>query len=232
MSRRQAAEAIAKAAQEKAAQELTIKKISDFKARKGYKIVQVKYIPGVARTLEPNQRILGRGYFWSETGEKELCYALEVPANVADPLKKDFEKVKGENRRKYRHRIWNKKRTKLIMCPFSNSCSKCPFADHPEEIFPSEAEEHQELSYDEINEEKVSVAPSAYGSAESMDRRLEKEQMLQAIKALNDQLFYDFAVLFSQGCEYEDMMEELGIDFDDIKTYYFRYVEYKNEYLD
>ena len=232
MSRRQAAEAIAKAAQEKAAQELTIKKISDFKARKGYKIVQVKYIPGVARTLEPNQRILGRGYFWSETGEKELCYALEVPANVADPLKKDFEKVKAENRRKYRHRIWNKKRTKLIMCPFSNSCSKCPFADHPEEIFPSEAEEHQELSYDEINEEKVSVAPGAYGSAESMDRRLEKEQMLQAIKALNDQLFYDFAVLFSQGCEYEDMMEELGIDFDGIKTYYFRYVKYKNESLD
>ena len=39
MSRRQAAEAIAKAAQEKAAQELIIKKISDFKARKGYKIV-------------------------------------------------------------------------------------------------------------------------------------------------------------------------------------------------
>lgn len=235
MSRRQAAEAIAKAtkvAQEKAAQELIIKKISDFKARKGYKIVQVKYIPGVARTLEPNQRILGRGYFWSETGEKELCYALEVPANVAAPIKKDFERAKAENRRKYRHRIWNKKHTKLIMCPFTNSCSKCPFADHPEDIFPSEAEEHQEFSYDVINEEKVPVAPGAYGSAESIDHSLEMEQMLQAIKALNDQLFYNFAVLFSQGCEYEDMMEELGIDFDGIKTCYFRYIEYKNEYLD
>lgn len=225
MLRKQAKEAISKAAQE-----FTIKKISDFKARKGYKIVQVKYIPGVVTTTDPKYRILGRGYFWSENGEKELCYALEVPAYEAIPLIRDFEKVKGENRRKNRHRIWNKKRTKLIMCPFSNSCSKCPFANHPEEIFPSEAEEHQELSFDEINEEKLSVAPGDHGSAESIIYNLETQEMMKDIRS-HDQTLFEFVSLLIQGYEYDEIMEELGLDLDGIKTCYIKYSKYKNFYI-
>lgn len=226
MLKKQAEEAISKATQE-----FTIKKISDFKARKGYKIVQVKYIPDVVTTTDPKYRILGRGYFWSENGEKELCYALEVPAYEATPLIRDFEKVKGENRRKNRHRIWNKKRTKLIMCPFSNSCSKCPFADHPEEIFPSEAEEYQELSFDEINDEKLSVAPGDYGSAESIIYNLETQEMMKAIRSLGDQTLFKFVSLLRQGYEYDEIMEELGLDLDGIKTCYIKYIKYKNFYI-
>lgn len=227
MKAQQAAQAI-----KKATIDLTIRKPSDFKPRKGYKLVHVKYIRGVAPTTDPTYRILGRGYFWTEKGTKELCYVLEIPTQEAEPLIKDFEKVKGENRRKNRHKIWNKKRTKKIMCPFTNSCSKCPFADHPEEIFPSEAEEHQELSYEEINDEKISVSPRAHGSAESILYSIEAQEMMKAIRALDDQTLYDFVDLFRQGYEYEEIMKELGLDFDGIKTYYFKYIEYKNIYLD
>lgn len=227
MLRKKAEEAISNATQD-----LTIRKVSDFKARRGYKIVQVKYIPGVVTTADPKYRILGRGYFWSENGEKELCYALEVPANEAAPLIRDFERIKGENRRKNRHRIWNKKRTKLIMCPYSNSCSKCPFADHPEEIYPSEAEAHQELSFDEINEETVSAAPENYGSAESIYYNIETQEMMKAIKSLDNQTLFNFVSLLKQGYEYEEIMEELGLDLDGIRDCCLKYIEYKNAYID
>lgn len=227
MLRKQAEKAISKAAQD-----LSIKKISDFKARKGYKIVPVKYIPGVVTTTEPKYRILGRGYFWSENGKKELCYALEVPACEAEQLIKDFERIKGENRRKNRHRIWNKKRTKKIMCPFTNSCSQCPFADQPEEIFPSEAEEHQEVSFDKINEEKASVAPGNYGSTESILYNLETQEMMRAIRSLDDPTLFKFVSLFRQNYEYEELMKELGLDLDGIRNYYKKYIHYKNIYID
>lgn len=227
MLKKQAEEAISKAAQD-----ITIKKVSDFKAREGYKIIQVKYIPEVVTTTDSQYRILGRGYFWSENGEKELCYALEVPADEAAPLIKDFERIKGESRRKNRHRIWNKKRTKLIMCPFSNSCSRCPFADHPEEIFPSEAEEHQELSFDEVNEKKLSAAPEDYGSTESIYYNLEMQEMMKAIKSLDDQTLFHFVSLLRQGYEYNEIMNELGLDFDGIKDCYLKYIEFKNIYID
>ena len=213
-----------------AAHDFTIKSVKQLKARKGYKIVQVKYIQGVV--TESKYRIIGRGYFWNDAGKKELCYALEVPEDEAEQLIKDFENAKAENRRKYRHRIWNKKRTKLIMCPFKNSCSKCPFADHPEEIFPSEAEENQPLSLNEINEERVYVAPESYGSAESMDRGIQMREMLEAIRALNNQLLLNFVSLLNSGCECDEMMDELGLDLDGIKGCYDRYIVYKNEYLD
>lgn len=227
MLRKQAEEAISKAIQD-----FTIKKISDFKARKGYKIVHVRYIPGVVTTTDPKYRILGRGYFWSENGEKKLCYALEVPVDEAIPLIRDFEKVKGENRRKNRHRIWNKKRTKLIMCPFTNSCNKCPFANHPEEIYPSEAETHQELSYDEINDEKLSVAPGGYGSEESILYNLETQEMMKAIRSLNNQTLFKFVSLLRQGYEYDEIMEELGLDLEDIRTCYIKYIKYKKIYVE
>lgn len=227
MLSKQAQEAISKASSN-----LAIKKISDFKARTGYKIVQTKYIPGVVTTTEHNCRILGRAYFWSENGEKELCLVLEVPTGMATNLKRDFEREKGENRRKNRHRIWNKKRTKLIMCPFSNSCSKCPFANHPEEIFPSEAEEHQELSFDEINDEKLSVAPGDYGSAESINYNLETQEMMKAIRSLDDQTLFEFVSLLRQEYEYDEIMEELGLDLDGIKDCYVRYIDYKRKFLD
>ena len=133
--------------------DLTIRKPSDYKPRKGFKLVHVKYIPDVAPTADATHRILGRGYFWGEKGIKELCYVLEIPANEATPLNRMFENGKAEYRRAHRHKIWNKKRTKLIMCPFTNSCSDCPFKDKPEEIFPSEAE--MILSYEDVNQDKV-----------------------------------------------------------------------------
>ena len=210
--------------------DLTIRKPSEFKPRKGYKLVHMKYSSDLTPTADSTHRILGRGYFWTEKGIKELCYVIEVPVNEAVSLNRMFENEKAEYRRAHRCKIWNKKRTKKIMCPFTNTCSKCPIP--PEERFPSEAEEHQELSYDEINEEKLSLPPDAFGSAENMDLRLEMQQMLKAIKDLKDQLFYNFAVLFSQGYEYEDVMEELGIDRDGIKTCYAKYIYYKKEYLD
>ncbi len=231
MLSKQALEAITKAAQEKTLQELTIKKISEFKARKGYEIIQVKFIPRVVRATDPKHRILGCGYFWSETGEKEFCYVLEVPADEAAPLLKDFEKIKGENRRKYRHRIWNKKCTKKIMCPFTNFCSKCPFADHPEDIFPSEAEEHQKLSYEEINEEKVSVPPEAYGSEESIFYNYQRQEMMNAIKSHEDPIFVKFLSLNRQGFELAEIMEKLNLVREDIERFGQKLMKYMDDYI-
>lgn len=210
--------------------DLIIRKPRDFKPRKGYKLVHEKYISGVAPTADSTHRILGRGYFWTEKGIKELCYVIEVPTNEAVPLNRMFENEKAEYRRAHRCRIWNKKHTKKIMCPFTNTCSKCPVP--PEDRFPSEAEEHQELSFDEVNEDKLSVSHNVYGSAENMYHKLEMEEMIKAIKTINDQNFLNFVLLFSQGTEYEDIMEELDLDLDDIRVYYERYIYYKNEYLD
>lgn len=229
MKNQQAIQAIVNAANSQ-----ETKKASIYKARKGYKIVQVPVIPGVITTVDPDkgQRILGKGFFWNETGELVLCYALEIPANQAAPLNRDFERIKGTFRRAHRCKIWNAKHTKKIMCPFTNTCSKCPFADRPEEIFPSEAEEHQELSFDEINDEKLSVAPGNYGSAESINYNLETQEMMKAIRSLEDQTLFDFVSLLRQGYEYDEIMEELGLDISGIKDCYVRYIDYKSKYLD
>ncbi len=217
-----------------AANSQEIKKASIYKARKGYKIVQVPVIPGVITTVDPDkgQRILGKGFFWNETGELVLCYALEIPANQAAPLNRDFEREKGAFRRAHRCKIWNAKHTKKIMCPFTNTCSKCPFADRPEEVFPSEAEEHQELSFDKINEDKLSVSPETFGSEENIHQNLEIQEMMKSIRSLDDPSLFKFVSLLRQGYEYDEIMEELDLDIDDIKDYYTRYINYKRKFLD
>lgn len=217
-----------------AANSQEIKKASIYKARKGYKIVQVPVIPGVITTVDPDkgQRILGKGFFWNETGELVLCYALEIPANQAAPLNRDFEREKGAFRRAHRCKIWNAKHTKKIMCPFTNTCSKCPFADRPEEVFPSEAEEHQELSFDKVNEDKLSVSPETFGSEENIHQNLEIQEMMKSIRSLDDPSLFKFVSLLRQGYEYDEIMEELDLDIDDIKDYYTRYIDYKRKFLD
>lgn len=217
------------------------KKASIYKARKGYKIVQVPVIPGVVATVDEDkdQHILGKGFFWTETGELKLCYALEIPEDQAAPLNRDFERAKGEHRRAHRCKIWNKKRTKKIMCPFSNSCSKCPFAEHPEEIFPSEAEEHQELSFDEVNEDKLYTSPDAFGSSEYTHLSLEMKEMMDKLKSLEDKTLYIIGTILNQEHEIKviqdrlkDIQNELHIDDDHMKAYATEYITYYRSYID
>ena len=217
------------------------KKANIYKARKGYKIVQVPVIPGVVATIDEDkdQHILGKGFFWTETGELKLCYALEIPEEQAAPLNRDFERAKGEYRRAHRCKIWNKKHTKKIMCPFSNSCSKCPYADHPEEIFPSEAEEHQELSFDEVNEDKLSVAPDTFGSAEHMYQSIEMEEMMEKLKSLEDKTLYIIGTILNQEHEIKvikdrlkDIQNQLNIDDERMKAYATEYITYYRSYND
>lgn len=229
MKNQQAIQAIVNAANSQ-----ETKKASIYRARKGYKIVPVPVIPGVITTVDPDkgQRILGKGFFWNETGELVLCYALEIPANQAAPLNRDFEREKGAFRRAHRCKIWNAKHTKKIMCPFTNTCSKCPFADRPEEVFPSEAKEHQELSFDKVNEDKLSVSPETFGSEENIHQNLEIQEMMKSIRSLDDPSLFKFVSLLRQGYEYDEIMEELDLDIDDIKDYYTRYINYKRKFLD
>ena len=205
-----------------------------YKPRKGHKIIQVKYNPGFIPAVDPDkdERILGVGYFWNEHGELEKCYALEVPSDVAAPINRDFENAKGEFRRAHRHKIWNKKHTKKIMCPFTNSCSKCPFADHPEEIFPSEAEEHTEVSYDEVNQDRISVKPESFGSAESMDLGIEMEEMMEKLKSLEDQTLYILGTLLNLQYEYKEIQQYLKLDDDNMEAYAHKYITYYRKYID
>ena len=215
------------------------KKASIYKARKGYKIVQVPVIPGVAVTVDEDkdEHLLGTGFFWSEEGELILCYALEIPAEQATPLNRDFENRKGAYRRAHRCKIWNKKRTKKIMCPFTNTCSKCPIP--PEERFPSEAEEHQELSYDEVNEEKLFIDPDTFGSAEHTNLSLEMKEMMAKLRSLEDKTLYIIATMLNQ--EYEikvirDRLKEiqnyLHIDDERMESYTTEYITYYRSYID
>lgn len=236
MKNQQAIQAIVNAANSQEA-----KKASIYKARKGYKIVQVPVIPGVVTTVDPDkgQHILGKGFFWNETGELVLCYALEIPVDQAEPLNKGFEREKGAYRRAHRCRIWNKKRTKKILCPFTNTCSKCPFADHPEgEIFPSDAEEQTPLSLDKVNEDKISTSPDSFGSAESMDRGLEMKEMMAKLKSLEDQTLYTIASLLNQESEIEvikdklkNIQNRLQIDNERMETYATEYITYYRSYI-
>lgn len=216
------------------------KKASIYKARKGYKIVQVPVIPGVVATVDEDkdQHILGKGFFWTETGELKLCYALEIPEDQAAPLNRDFERAKGEYRRAHRCKIWNKKRTKKIMCPFSNSCSKCPYADHPEEIFPSEAEEHQELFFDEVNEDKLSVDPDSFGSAKYMNLSIEMEEMMAKLKSLEDKTLYIIGTILNQEHEIKviqdklkDIQYQLNIDDERMEAYAKEYSIFYQSYI-
>lgn len=236
MAKQKAVQAIINAANTQDA-----KKASIYKARKGYKIVQVPVIPGVAVTVDADkdEHLLGKGFFWSEEGELILCYALEIPAEQATPLNRDFENRKAAHRRAHRCKIWNAKRTKKIMCPFSNSCSKCPYAEHPEEIFPSEAEEHQELSFDEINEDKLSVDPDSFGSTEHMHLSIEMEEMMEKLKSLEDQTLYTIATMLNQTFEIKAVQEnlkeiqtQLDIDDDSMKAYATEYITYYRNYID
>ncbi len=236
MAKQKAVQAIINAANTQDA-----KKASIYKARKGYKIVQVPVIPGVAVTVDADkdEHLLGKGFFWSEEGELILCYALEIPAEQATPLNRDFENRKAAHIRAHRCKIWNAKRTKKIMCPFSNSCSKCPYAEHPEEIFPSEAEEHQELSFDEINEDKLSVDPDSFGSTEHMHLSIEMEEMMEKLKSLEDQTLYTIATMLNQTFEIKAVQEnlkeiqtQLDIDDDSMKAYATEYITYYRNYID
>lgn len=233
MKRQQANKAISNASQD-----LTIKKISDFKARKGFKIVQVKYIPGVSIITGENQRILGRGYFWNEHGEKELCYALEIPADEATPLNRMFENEKAKYRRSHRCKIWNEKHTKKIMCPYTNTCGKCPCANKPEEKFPSEAEEHQEISFDEVNEDKLSVSTDSFGSAEHTEYNLQMEEMMAKLESLKDKTLYIIGTLLNQEHEIKviqdglkDIQNQLQIDDKRMEAYTYEYSIYYRNYI-
>lgn len=215
------------------------KKTSIYKARKGYKIVQVPVIPGVAVTVDEDkdEHLLGTGFFWSEEGELILCYALEIPAEQATPLNRDFENRKAAHRRAHRCKIWNAKHTKKIMCPFSNSCGKCPYTE--EEKLPSEAEEHQELSFDEVNEDKLSVAPDSFGSAEHMHLSIEMEEMMEKLKSLEDQTLYTIATMLNQTFEIKviqdrlkDIQNQLHIDDERMEAYATEYITYYRSYID
>lgn len=219
--------------------DLTIRKPRDFKPRKGYKLVHEKYISGVIPTADATHRILGRGYFWTEKGIKELCYVIEVPANKAEPLNKMYENEKAEYRRAHRCKIWNKKRTMKIMCPFTNICSKCPFAEHPEEIFPSEAEEHQELSFDEVNEDKLYADLDTFGSEEHMHLSIEMEEMMAKLKSLEDKTLYVIGTMLNQENEIKviqerlkDIQNQLHIDDERMKAYAIEYITYYRSYID
>lgn len=220
--------------------DLTIRKPSDFKprCRKGYKLVHERQINGVAPTADSTHRILGRGYFWTEKGTKELCYVIEVPINEAEPLNKMFENEKAENRRAHRCKIWNKKRTKKIMCPFTNTCSKCPFAAHPEEIFPSEAEEHQELSFDEVNEDKLSVSADSFGSAEHTEHNIQMAEMMAKLESLENKTLYIIASMLNQEHEIKvirnrlkDIQNQLHIDDERMEAYAYEYSIYYRNYI-
>ena len=218
----------------KAIQEQTNKKASIYKARKGYKIVQVPLIPGVVTTVDEDkdQRILGTGFFWSETDELKLYYALEIPEDQATPLIRDFEREKDEYRRAHRCRIWNKKRTKKIMCPFTNTCSKCPFREHPEEIFPSEAEEQEPLSFDEVNQDKLSMSPDSFGSKENMNLSVEMEEMMAKLQSLEDKTLYILGSLLNLQYEVKEIQEYLNLDDDSMKSYATEYIAYYHNYID
>ena len=210
--------------------DLTIRKPSDYKPRKGFKLVHVRYIPDLAPTADATHRILGRGYFWGEKGVKELCYVLEIPANEAIPLNRMFENEKAEYRRAHRHKIWNKKRTKLIMCPFTNSCSDCPFKDKPEEIFPSEAE--MILSYEDVNQDKVCLPDEAFGSEKNIFYNSQEDEMLTAIKSDDDAVFIKLVSLNRQGYELAEIMEKLNLVRADIERLGHKLEKYVNEYID
>ncbi len=214
------------------------KKASIYKARKGYKIVQVPVIPDVVATVDEDkdQHILGKGFFWTETGELKLCYALEIPEDQAAPLNRDFERAKGEYRRAHRCKIWNKKHTKKIMCPYTNTCGKCPIP--PEERFPSEAEEHQELSFDEVNEDKLSVGADCFGSAEYTEHNIQMEELMTKLKSLEDKTLYIIGTMLNQ--EYEikviqdrlkDIQNQLHIDDDRMEAYAIEYITYYRSYI-
>lgn len=218
--------------------DLTIRKPSDFKPRKGYKLVHERHINGVAPTADSTHRILGRGYFWTEKGIKELCYVIEVPTNEAEPLNKIFENEKAEYRRAHRCKIWNKKHTKKIMCPFTNTCSKCPYADKPDEKFPSEAEEHQELSFDEVNEDKLSVSADSFGSAEHTEHNIQMEEMMSKLKSLNDKTLYIIASMLNQEHEIKVIRErlkgiqnQLHINDECLEDYAYKYTIYYHKYI-
>lgn len=208
------------------------KKASIYKARKGYKIVQVPLIPGVVTTVDKNQRILGTGFFWSETGELKLYYALEIPEDQAAPINRDFERKKGEYRRVHRHHIWNKKRTKKIMCPFTNSCKRCPFSDHPEEIFPSEAEEYETVSFDAVNQDKLSTSPDSFGSKESMNLSIEMEELMDKLHSLEDKTLYILGSLLNLQYEVNEIQKYLNLDDNSMKSYAIEYINYYHAYID
>ena len=69
MAKQKAVQAIINAANTQDA-----KKASIYKARKGYKIVQVPVIPGVAVTVDADkdEHLLGKGFFWLIFGAEEL----------------------------------------------------------------------------------------------------------------------------------------------------------------
>ncbi len=226
MAKQEAAQTILNAANTQDA-----KKASIYKARKGYKIVQVPVIPGVAVTVDEDkdEHLLGTGFFWSEEGELILCYALEIPAEQATPLNRDFENRKAAHRRAHRCKIWNAKHTKKIMCPFSNSCGKCPYTE--EERLPSEAEEHQEVSFDVVNEDKLHTSPDSFGSAENMELGVQMKEMMDKLKSLEDQTLYTLGTLLNLQYEVEEIQNRLNLDDESMREYSVEYIMYYHKYI-
>ena len=204
-----------------------------FKTRKGYKNVQVDIIKGVAIPPEDLPHIKGTAYCWPDEGDKKKeYYIMEVPEEQAIPINRDFERRKGEYRREHRHYIWNKKHTKLIMCPFTNTCKNCPFRDKPDEIFPCFAEAMAPLSYDKVNEDKLEAGPEVFGTIENIEYGLEEDEMMKAIRQNEGEKVFQFVKLLREGTEYQEIMELIHIDMAQVKSFTHIYRDYKEKYLE
>ena len=83
-----------------------------------------------------------------------------------------------------------------------------------------------------MNEDRLSVSADTFGSEKNILQNLEIQEMMNAIRSLDDPSLFKFVFLLRQGYEYDEIMQELGIDINGIKDYYVRYIDYKRKFLD
>lgn len=124
------------------------------------------------------------------------------------------------------------------MCPYTNTCSKCPYADKPEDKFPSEAEEHQELSFDEVNEDKLSISADSSGSTEHTEYNMQMEEMMAKLESLENKTLYIIASMLNQEHEIKvirnrlkDIQNQLHIDDERLEAYAYEYSIYYRNYI-
>ena len=97
----------------------------------------------------------------------------------------------------------------------------------------------QELSFDEVNEDKLSVSPDSYGSEEHMHLSIEMEEMMAKLKSLEDKTLYIIGTMLNQEHEIKviqdklkDIQTKLHIDDERMEAYATEYITYYRSYID
>ena len=88
------------------------------------------------------------------------------------------------------------------------------------------------VSFDAVNQDKLSTSPDSFGSKESMNLSIEMEELMDKLHSLEDKTLYILGSLLNLQYEVNEIQKYLNLDDDRMKSYSVEYINYYHNYID